>query len=254
MALKLHPAMLYMQYSGILNMNKLIENISLRDKFYVFEDRNDAGRLLAEKLIKYKASDGMVLGIPSGGVPVAAEIANSLNLPMDLIIVRKIQIPYNPEAGFGAMGPDGEIIFNEKLLSQLRLTEDDIKKQIQKNGDILKKRNQLFRGEKPFPSLKDKIVIVVDDGLASGYTMLVAVGFIKRKMPQKIVVAVPTASKRTADFILSEVDELVCLNIRTGFPFAVADAYRNWYDLTDEEVLNIIKTGKKGGKNEGKDN
>ncbi len=224
-------------------MNKLIEEISLRDRLYVFEDRKEAGSLLAEKLDKYKGSDALVFGIPSGGVPVASEIADVLKLPMDLIIVRKIQIPYNPEAGFGAMGPEGEIILNERLLSQLRLKEDDIDKQIQRTKNILKKRNQLFRGERPFPLLKDKIVIVVDDGLASGYTMLAAIKFMKKNAPQKVIVAVPTASKTTADFILSEVDELVCLNVRTGFPFAVADAYRNWYDLTDEEVLNIIKTG-----------
>lgn len=229
-------------------MNKLIEEISSRDKLYVFEDRKEAGRLLAEKLIKYKSSDSMVFGIPSGGVPVAAEISNALNLPMDLIIVRKIQIPYNPEAGFGAMGPDGEIILNERLLKQLRLTEDEIKIQIKKTMDVIKKRNQLFREERPFLPLKDKIVIVVDDGLASGYTMLAAIKFIKRKVPRKIITAVPTGSERTVDFILPETDELICLNVRSGFPFAVADAYRNWYDLTDEEVLDMIKTANKNSK------
>jgi putative phosphoribosyl transferase len=223
-------------------MDKLIEETSLRDKMHVFEDRKTAGRLLAEKLIKYRGSVGMVFGIPSGGVPVASEIANALNLPMDLIIVRKIQIPYNPEAGFGAMAPDGEIILNERLLNQLRLTEDEIKAQIRKTTDIIKKRNQIFRGGKSFPALEGKIVIVVDDGLASGYTMHAAIKFIKTKMPQKIIVAVPTGSDRTVDFILPEADELVCLNIRSGFSFAVADAYKKWYDLTDEEVLNIIKT------------
>jgi putative phosphoribosyl transferase len=222
-------------------MDKLIEEISLRDKLHVFEDRKEAGRLLAEKLIKYKGSDSIIFGIPSGGVPIASEIANALNLPMDLIIVRKIQIPYNPEAGFGAMGPDGEIILNEILLDQLRLTEDEIKTQIKKTMDVIKKRNQLFRVEKPFPSLKDKIASIVDDGLASGFTMLAAIKFIKTKAPQKIVVAVPTASKKTIDFILPEIDELICLNVRRRFPFAVADAYRNWYDLTDEEVLDTIK-------------
>jgi putative phosphoribosyl transferase len=223
-------------------MNKLTEEISVRDKLYVFEDRKEAGRLLAEKLIKYKGSDALVFGIPSGGVPVASEIADALKLPMDLIIVRKIQIPYNPEAGFGAMEPEGEVILNERLLNQLRLTEREIKTQIQRTKDILKKRNRLFRGEKPFPSLKEKIVIVVDDGLASGYTMLAAIKFIKRKLPQKIIIAVPTASERTVNFILIEVDELICLNVRSRLPFAVADAYRTWYDLTDKEVLDIIKT------------
>src|SRR4030043_1473078 len=191
-------------------MGKLIEEISLRDKPYVFEDRNEAGRLLAEKLIKYKGSDSIVFGIPSGGVPIASEIANALNLPMDLIIVRKIQIPYNPEAGFGAMGPDGEIIINERLLHQLRFTEDEIKTQIKKTMDVIKKRNQLFREEKPFPPLKGKIAIIVDDGLASGFTMLAAIKFIKTKAPRKIVVAVPTASKKTIDLILAERVALLC--------------------------------------------
>lgn len=222
-------------------MDKLIEEISLRDKQYIFEDRKEAGRLLAEKLIKYKGPDSIVFGIPSGGVPIASEIADALNLPMELIIVRKIQIPYNPEAGFGAMGPDGEIILNERLLNQLRLTEDEVKTQIRKTMDVIRKRNQLFRKGRSFPLLKGKIAIVTDDGLASGFTMLAAVTFIKGKMPQKIIIAVPTGSDRTVDFILPEVDELVCLNVRSGFSFAVADAYKNWYDLTDEEVMDTIR-------------
>ncbi len=232
-------------------MDNLIEEISLRDRLYVFENRDDAGRLLAEKLIKYKSSDAIVFGIPSGGVPVASEVVNILNLPLDLIIVRKIQIPYNPEAGFGAIGPDGEIIFNEGLLKQLSLTEDEVKTQIKKTMDVIKKRNQLFRGEKPFPNLKDKIVIVADDGLASGYTMLAAIKFIKKTLPQKIIVAVSTGSDRTVSFILPEVDELICLNVRSRFPFAVADAYKNWYDLSDEEVLDIIKTVSKNSRTRG---
>jgi putative phosphoribosyl transferase len=222
-------------------MGRFIEEISLRDKPYVFEDRNEAGRLLAEKLIEYKGSVGIVFAVPSGGVPIAAEIANGLDLPMDLIIVRKIQIPYNPEAGFGAMGPEGEIILNERLLDLLRLTEDEVKTQISKTKDVIKKRNQLFRKGRFFPQLKGKIAIVTDDGLASGYTMIAAIAFIKRKMPQKIIVAVPTGSDRTVDFILPEVDELVCLNVRSEFSFAVADAYKNWYDLTDEEVMDTIR-------------
>ena len=222
-------------------MGKLAENISLRNKLSVFEDRNEAGRLLAEMLVMYKSSQSIVLGIPSGGVPVASEIADALHLPMDFIIVRKIQIPYNPEAGFGAVGPDGEVILNERLLDQIGVTEGEINAQIKKTKEIIKRRNQLFRGERPFPFLKDKNVILVDDGLASGYTMLAAVKFIKRNMPNKIIVAVPTCSDRTADFILPKVDELVCLNVRSGFYFAVADAYKNWYDLTDEEVISIIR-------------
>jgi len=222
-------------------MGNLIEEISARDKKYVFKDRSDAGRFLSQKLLKYKGSDSIILAIPSGGVPVAFEMMQALSLPMDLIIVRKIQIPGNPEAGFGAMNPDGEVILNESLLNQLGLTEEEIMTQIRKTEDIIKKRGHVFRSDKPFPSVENKNVVIVDDGLASGYTMLAAITFIKRRNPLKIIVAVPTASKKTADSMLPEVDELVCLNIRSGYPFAVANAYEYWYDLTDEEVLELLK-------------
>lgn len=220
---------------------KLVFEHSLRDKLYVFEDRRDAGRRLGQKLISYKNTHAIVLAIPSGGVPVAAEIASSLNLPMDLILVRKIQIPWNTEAGFGAINPDGEVIFNERLLNSLRLTEEEINSQIKKTKDILKKRNTLFRAGKPFPIIENMTVILVDDGLASGYTMISALNYVKKRKPQKIIIAVPTGSQKTVGFILPQVDELICLNIRTGFSFAVADAYRDWYDLTDEEVLSLLQ-------------
>ncbi|MDH5202591.1 MAG: phosphoribosyltransferase family protein, partial [Nitrospirota bacterium] len=112
-------------------------------------------------LIKYKDTNSIVLGIPSGGVPVASEIADALHLTIDFIIVRKIQIPYNPEAGFGAVGPDGEVILNERLLGQMGLTDTEKNAQIKKTKEIIKRRNQLFRGERPPPLLKDKNVIVV---------------------------------------------------------------------------------------------
>lgn len=221
-------------------MGSLIEQISLRDKKYVFKDRYEAGYILSQKLLKYKDSDSIILSIPSGGVPIAFEIMQALRLPLDLIIVRKIQIPGNPEAGFGAMTPDGKVILNESLLDQIGLTKAEITTQIRKTEDIIKRRTHVFRGNKSFPSLENKIVFLVDDGLASGYTMRAAINFIRRKNPLKIIVAVPTAYEKTANSILPEVDELVCLNLRSGYPFAVADAYEKWYDLTDEEVLEIL--------------
>jgi predicted phosphoribosyltransferase len=220
---------------------KLKEQKEFRNKTHLFRDRQEAGRLLADKLREYKYSDAFVLGIPSGGIPVAYEIAKTLDVPMDLIIVRKIQIPYNPEAGFGAVSPDGNVIFNESLLNKLALSRAEINHQKSKTIESIKKRNEMFRKSKPYPSLKDKTVIIVDDGLASGYTMLAAVRYVKKKEPVKIVVSVPTASEKTIVFIAPEVDELVCLNIRTGYTFAVADAYRNWYDVQEDEVLSILK-------------
>lgn len=219
---------------------KLITEEALRDKVYVFKDRADAGRQLALTLRGHKNTSTLVLAIPSGGVPVATEIAKYLNLRLDLLLVRKIQIPWNTEAGFGAVDPDGEVIFNDALLMSLNLNKDEINAQVQKTRDTLEKRDRVFRKNRPFPSIKGNEVIIVDDGLASGYTMLSALMFVKRRDPQKVTIAVPTGSQRTVDRILKDVDQLVCLNIRTGFSFAVAEAYKNWYDLTDEDVQDIL--------------
>jgi len=221
-------------------MGKLIEDISLRDKLFVFKDRKEAGMLLSKSLSEYKGTGNIVLAIPSGGVSVAVEIAKALMLSLDVVIVRKIQIPFNPEAGFGAVGPDGKVIFNEELLRRLDLSKKEIEKQIHKTEDIIRLRNEIFRKGQDFPSLKNRTVIIVDDGLATGYTMLAAIDFVKRQEPQKIVVAVPTGSKETVDTILTHVDELLCLNVRNRYTFAVAEAYENWYDLEDEEVISIL--------------
>lgn len=222
-------------------MGCLIEDKALRNRINVFEDRKEAGILLSKKMIRYKDSDAIVFAIPSGGIPVAAEVAKELRLPLDLVIVRKIQVPYNPEAGFGAMDPEGKVILNKELIGRLMLTEEEIQNQIKKTKEVILKRERLFRKGKDYPSVKDKSVIIIDDGLASGYTMLSAVSFLKRKDPKKIIVAVPTGLDRTVEFISKEADEIFCLNIRTGFSFAVADAYKNWYDLSDEEVINILE-------------
>lgn len=229
-------------------MHTLIEDKSFRNKLYVFKDRREAGKLLSQQLVGHKNTDAIVLGIPSGGVPVAAEIANALVLPLDLLIVRKVQIPYNTESGFGAVSPDNMVLLNEKLFSKLNLSAEEVKRQIQRTRETIKKRNDLFRKGVPFPSVKNKVAIIVDDGLASGYTMLSAIAFIKRHEPQKVVVAVPTGSKETVDDVLSQVDELVCLNVRSGFVFAVADAYENWHDLDDDdEVLSFLKNFNESG-------
>jgi putative phosphoribosyl transferase len=222
-------------------MGQIIEDKNLHNKSFVFEDRTDAGKGLSQFLAEYKGSDSIVLSIPSGGVPVGKELREALSLPLDLLIVRKIQIPWNPEAGFGAINLDGYVVFNEPLLHSLELPENVIDVQIEKTKDIVKKRNELFRKNRPFPSLKNKTTIIVDDGLASGYTMIAATEFVKKRNPSKIIIAVPTGSYGTVKKISPVVDYLYCLNIREGYPYAVAEAYRNWYDLSDKEVLIILK-------------
>ncbi|MEM2634673.1 MAG: phosphoribosyltransferase family protein [Nitrososphaerales archaeon] len=219
----------------------VIDEPKFRFKKYVFENREHAGKILAEKLEKYINSDAIVLAIPAGGVPIGKIIAKHIKAHFDLILVRKIQIPWNKEAGFGAVTQDGVILFNEPLMAELGLTDEDINNCVSKTRNELVRRMQIFRGNKPMPNLKNKVVILVDDGLASGFTMLAAIQSIKKKKPKKITIAIPTASLTAINLINPHVDEIICLNIRDEYFFAVADAYVNWYDLNDEDVLNYLR-------------
>lgn len=221
-------------------MMTLIEDLSLHNKIGIFEDRAEAGRLLAERLAPFNKPGAIVLAVPSGGVPVGKEIAMAFGCDFDLLIVRKAQIPWNTEAGFGAVNLNGDSIINEPLVQTLGLTKEEINAQLSTTRKLLRKREKLFRKDRPFPSLEKRTVILADDGLASGYTMLVAISFVRKHNPAEIVVAVPTGMTDTVETIHSEADALVCLNIRDTYPFAVASAYRNWYDLTDAEVLHLL--------------
>ena len=223
---------------------KIIEEPALRERLHVFRDRFQAGSLLAQKLREYCGKENViVLAIPAGGVPVGYMVAKELGVPMDVVIVRKAQIPWNTEAGFGAVTWDGETVLNEPLVEQLGLTKEEIEESISKTKRNIQERLRKFRGDKPMPQLRDKVVILVDDGLASGFTMLAAARSARKSIPKNIVVAVPTASLGAIELLMPEVDKIACLNIRSGPSFAVADAYENWYDLTDEEVLKILKKG-----------
>ncbi len=223
-------------------MGKLIEDQNLRDRIHVFFDRAVAGQQLADLLLDYQGQEMHLFAIPAGGVPVAAEIARRLNIPLDLVIVRKIQLPWTTEAGFGALGPGGEKIFNQELLRRMSLTPEEIEAQVQKTAAVMRQREETLRGGQPYPRLHGAPALIADDGLASGYTMRAAVNFLRAQGAGKIVVAVPTGSERTVRELLPLVDELYCLNVRGGWSFAVADAYENWYDLTEEEVLDLLRS------------
>ncbi len=222
-------------------MAKIIENREMRNKNYVFKDRSHAGEVLARQLGPMHFADPMILVIPSGGVPVGAVIAEKLGIPMDLVIVRKLQVPYNPEAGFGSMSPDGDVIVNRKLADQLGLNDTEIESAINRVKRELDRRVQKFRGKKPFPDLKGKSAILVDDGLASGYTMLSAINSIRKYSPGRVAVAVPTASRNAIELVSPHADCIFCPNIRDTALFAVADAYQEWHDLDDREVIGILK-------------
>jgi len=221
-------------------MAELLENETLRDRTHVFADRNDAGRQLAEVLRTITGTDSLVLAIPSGGVPVGFEIAAALGLDFDLMLVRKVQIPWNTEAGFAAINMDADLFVNEHLLALLNLSEDQIESQVNKALATIEQRNVKFRQNRPFPEVAGRAIILADDGLASGYTMKAAVSYLRRRKPVSITVAVPTGSAETVKMLLREVDTLCCLNVRGGYPYAVASAYRDWHDLDDDEVIRIL--------------
>jgi len=222
-------------------MGQLFEDPALRNRTYIFKDRTDAGRLLGKRISPFVTPDSLVLAIPAGGIPVALEVARELKLPLDLMIVRKIQIPGNAEAGFGAVGPDGEVSFNEDLLSRLRLSKEEVEEQVERTRKGVEARVRKFRGGRPFPAVRGRTLILVDDGLASGFTMGEAVRFLRRRQAGKIIVAVPTAPRGTVDRLLPLVDEIHCLNVRARYPFAVAEAYQDWYDLSDAEALRLLE-------------
>jgi len=222
--------------------SKIVEEPSLRNRGRVFEDRLHAGKLLAEKLGEYKGTDAYVLGIPAGGVPVGYIVAKKLGLAFDIAITRKIHIPWNKEAGFGAVTWNGTTLLNQALVDTLGLSEEEIEHCIAEEMEAIKKRLKLFRGARAFPDIKGKTVILIDDGLASGFTMLATIKSMKQREPKEIIVAIPTASLDAIERIKPHVDKVVCLNIRAGPIFAVADAYKLWYDLEDEEVIDILKT------------
>ena len=230
----------------------LHERKGLRNRRHVFADRFEAGRVLAEMLAaEYREADDQVavIAIPAGGVPVGLEISKALKVPLDIIIVRKIQIPGNTEAGFGAMTTEGSVFLNEDLISHLGLTSSQIEQQKVLVRKDLEEREKLFRGGSAPSDLAGKTVVLVDDGLATGYTMIASIDAVRNRRARRVVVAVPTAPAGTVIRIEDLVEEIYCANIRESTYFAVADAYEHWYDLDREEVLRLLKRGKDEGRN-----
>ena len=184
--------------------------------------------------------NGIVCAIPAGGIPVGIEIARGARLPFTTVVVRKIQIPWNTEAGFGAMTWDGRVFLNEPFVTRLGLTKQEIDTAIRTTRENVKARQQKFTRDRPMPTVEGKSVILTDDGLASGYTMHAAVQAIRSGSPREVIVAVPTGSPGAISLLKNEADRIICLNIRTSYSFAVADAYRQWYDIPDEEVEGML--------------
>lgn len=219
---------------------RLVDNPSLRDRTGVFADRADAGRVLSRMLAEQCDSNAVVLGIPAGGVPVAATLARELALPLEVAVVSKITLPWNTEAGYGAVAFDGSVLLNQALLDRLELGADVVADGIDRTRRKVLGRVRRLRGERPLPVSGETPAVLVDDGLASGFTMLCAVAALRNAGVRQITVAVPTGHGDAARRVAAEVEAVYCANLRGGFSFAVADAYRVWTDVTDDEVLTLL--------------
>ena len=212
----------------------------LRDRIAVFRDRDHGGEILAKMLKDHTGGDATVMAIPAGGVPVAKVMAERLNLPLYLAVVSKITLPWNTEAGYGAVAFDGTVRLNDNLVARFGLTKEQIQEGIAKTSQKVAKRVKNLWGAGTWPGSSGQEAIVVDDGLASGFTMLVAIEALKKKGIGSLNIAVPTGYESSIRRIAREVDTLYCANIRGGFSFAVADAYVKWSDVGEGEVANLL--------------
>lgn len=205
-----------------------------------YVDRTEAGKILAAHLKQYRnQKDIIVLALPRGGVPVGYEIAKSLPAPLDIFIVRKLGVPWHEELAMGAIASGNTILFNEEIVRQLNISKPEIEKVIKSEEMELNRREHEYRGNRPLPSLKDKTVILVDDGIATGATMKAAIMGIRKQNPKKIVVAAPVAALDTYQEIRTMADEVICPLIPSEF-FAVAAWYENFPQTTDEEVFELM--------------
>lgn len=183
----------------------------------------------------------MVLGIARGGIPVGYSLAKFLGGILDVVTARKLPIPWNPEAGFGAVAPDGTIFLNRDMVRRLGLGEVEIGEVAREVLAEVRRREEVYRGKKPFPALEGREVILTDDGLATGYTMLAAIAMVRKRGPGFMAVAVPVSPEETARMIEPLVDLFLCLHRSRRYPFAVASFYRDFRDLTDEEVRGYLE-------------
>lgn len=206
--------------------------------FGLFKDRQEAGEKLAKILENFKGRNAIVLALPRGGVVVGAQIAKALDLPLDIIVVRKIGSPESEEYAIGAIDVDGDGVWNEEELK--RINKEWLAQEIQKEKEEAKRRFDLYRQGRIFLDLKDKIAIIVDDGIATGLTIKSAIKYAKKLGAQRVIVASPVAPQETVDDIKKEADEIRVMETPAFF-FAIGQFYETFPQIEDEEVVKILK-------------
>lgn len=206
-----------------------------------FRDRSDAGRRLARALSKYEGSNTVVLALPRGGVPVAAEVAAALNAPLDLVLVRKIGVPVQPELAMGAVvdGADPIIVRNDEVIEFSGTTAREFDEACARELAEIERRRQLYIGERARVEIAGHVVILIDDGIATGTTTRAALQAIRKRKPKELVLAVPVAPPETIRQLLKEVDTLICLETPEDFG-AIGYFYRDFRQVSDREVIDIL--------------
>lgn len=206
-----------------------------------FQDRRHAGRELAERLavLADKLPDPVVLALPRGGVAVAAEVARALGAPLDVLVVRKIGVPHHEEYGVGAITGDDPPLYDHAILAGLGLTEESLAPVVDRERRELRRREERYRQGRPPPDLKDRTVIIVDDGLATGATARAALRHVRRAAPARVVLAVPVAAPQSLALLGGEADDVVCPHQPRDFA-AVGQWYDDFAQLTDEDVLDAL--------------
>lgn len=208
----------------------------------LFNDRADAGKSLIKALenVLHDNEDVIVVALPRGGVPVAFEIARHFTFPLDVLIVRKLGVPWNCELAFGAIASNDVQVINDDIVRQLNICEEDINNVLEKETLELSRREKLYKPEGAPLSIKGRTVILVDDGIATGATMRAAVQAIKQQKPHRLILAVPTSSSEAQELLVPQVDEFVCL--ATPEPYiAVGCWYRDFHQTSDEQVRSILQ-------------
>ncbi|MCG0276496.1 MAG: phosphoribosyltransferase [Thermosediminibacteraceae bacterium] len=212
----------------------------------MFKDRFDAGERLSLALEKYKSTkNAVVFAIPRGGVVVAKVVCDHLNIPLDVVVARKIGAPFNEELAIGAVTPDGRVLLNNEALKILRVSKDYIEKQRQAKIEEIRERLRKYRGSDVYEDLNGRTAIIVDDGIATGYTVKAAVDFIRSLKADRIVIAAPVIAPDTLGELQNLVDEVVYIYSQEPF-YAVGQFYRNFPQLNDQQVLTMLKNKCKG--------
>jgi putative phosphoribosyl transferase len=204
-----------------------------------FTDRVEAGRLLAKELSLHNIQDGIVPGLARGGVPVAFAVADRLHLPLDVIVARKLGVPWQPELAMGAIAGTARIL-DGRMIRELGISDEDVEEIVAREQAEMRRREELYRESEPALDLHGKSAILVDDGLATGSTMMAAVRHARSLHAASVVIAIPVGSKQACDRLRREADDLICLSIPEAF-FAVGEWYRDFAQVSDSEVQNLLR-------------